>query len=193
MESNQFGMMLVPALFMTGNMILLYGQFMFGWQAAEFDGLLANKTNIRTFFKAKLLLLTLSATVLTLVTSLYGLLSWKLLFIQLTAYFYNIGIGTIVVLYFATRNYKYIDLKKGASFNWQGVGASSMLMSLPILLLPYLIYMPLSALTNPFWGLAGIGILGILGLCMRSYCLNILVNGFNERKYKIAAGFREQS
>lgn len=192
MKNNEFGKMLFPAVFMTGNMILLYGQFMFGWQGAEFDGMLANKTNIRTFFKAKLLMLTLSASILTLVTSLYGLLSWKLLLIQFAAYFYNIGVSTIIVLYFATRNYKYIDLKKGASFNWQGVGASTMLMSLPILLLPYAIYIPLSFI-NPYWGLAGITLLGLGSLCARNYWLEMLVNAFNKRKYQIAAGFREQS
>jgi hypothetical protein len=193
MESNQFGKMLFSAVFMTGNMILLYGQFMFGWQGAEFDGLLANNINIRIFFKAKLLMLTLSASVLTLITSLYGLLSWKLVLIQLSAYLYNIGIGVIIVLYFATRNYKYIDLKKGTNFNWQGVGASTMLMSLPILLIPYLIYLPLSVLINPYCGLGCIAIVGIAGLCARKYWLQMLVDAFNKRKYKIAAGFREQS
>jgi NADH:ubiquinone oxidoreductase subunit K len=193
LEKDEFGRILFAALFMTGNMILLYGQFMFGWQGAEFDGLLANKTDIRTFFKAKLLMLTLSATLLTFITSLYGLMSWKLLVVHLAAYLYNVGIGAVIVLYFATRNYKYIDLKKGSSFNWQGVGASSMLMSLPILLLPYLIYFPVALLSNAYWGLAAIGIIGIAGLLTRNYWLNTLVSGFNKRKYKIAAGFREQS
>jgi len=193
LEKDEFGRILFAALFMTGNMILLYGQFMFGWQGAEFDGLLANKTDIRTFFKAKLLMLTLSATLLTLITSLYGLMSWKLLLVHLSAYLYNTGIAAVIVLYFATRNYKYIDLKKGSNFNWQGVGASSMLMSLPVLLIPYLIYFPVSALSNPYWGLAAIAILGISGLLTRNYWLDTLVSAFNKRKYKIAAGFREQS
>lgn len=193
LEKDEFGKILFAALFMTGNMILLYGQFMFGWQGAEFDGLLANKTDIRTFFKAKLLMLTLSATLLTLITSLYGLMSWKLLVVHLAAYLYNIGIGAVIVLYFATRNYKYIDLKKGSSFNWQGVGASSMLMSLPILLVPYVIYFPVALLSNAYWGLAAIAMIGIIGLLTREYWLNTLVSGFNKRKYKIAAGFREQS
>jgi len=192
-EGDEFGKMLFAAIFMTGNMTLLYGQFMFGWQAAEFDGLLANKTNVRTFFKAKLLMLTIASTVLTLITSLYGLISWKLLLLQFAAYFYNIGIGAVIVLYFATRNYKYIDLKKGSSFNWQGVGASSMLMSLPILLFPYVIYLPVAWLYNPYWGLTAIALLGIAGLFLRNFWLTALVTSFNTRKYKIAAGFREQS
>ncbi|MDO7742745.1 MAG: DUF5687 family protein, partial [Pedobacter sp.] len=173
--------------------IILYGQFMFGWQGAEFDGMLANKTNIRTFFRAKFLLLTISSTLLTIITSLYGLMSWKILAVQFAAYFYNIGIGTVIVLFFATRNFKYIDLKKGASFNWQGVGATSMIMSIPLLLSPYVIYIPLTAIGNPFWGLAGIAILGIAGFFTREFWLTFLVKEFNKRKYTIAEGFREQS
>lgn len=192
-EQNQFGLMLFAALFMTGNLIVIYGQFMFGWQSAEFDGILSGKTDMRIFFKAKFLLLTLSATLLTLVVSLYGLMSWKLLALQIAAYLYNVGIGTVLVLYFATRNSKGIDLSKGASFNWQGLSASSMLMSLPLLLLPYLIYLPIAFLVSPFWGLAALAIAGIAGLLSRSFWLSVLVNEFNKRKYEIASGFREHS
>lgn len=192
-DENQFGMMLFAALFMTGNLITIYGQFMFGWQGAEFDGILAGKTDMRTFIKAKFLLLSLSATFLTIVISIYGLMSWKILALQFAAYLYNIGIGTVIVLYFATRNVKRVDLSKGASFNWQGVSASSMVMALPLLLLPYLIYLPLAFLLNPLWGLAGVGLMGIAGLLSRPFWINFLVTSFKKRKYTIAAGFREHS
>lgn len=193
LDKDQFGMMLFAGLFMTGNMVLLYGQFMFGWQSAEFDGLMANKTNVKTFIKSKFLLFTLSSTVLTIVISLYGLISWKILLVQFAAYFYSIGVAIVMVLYFATRNYKYIDLSKGSSFNWQGVGAASMLMSLPVMLIPFLIYLPLAHFGNPYMGLAGIAIVGLAGLFTRSFWVDFLVKEFNKRKYKIAEGFRQRS
>ncbi|HEY0174753.1 MAG TPA: DUF5687 family protein, partial [Pedobacter sp.] len=68
--ANHFGILLFSALFMTGNTIFIYGQFMFGWQSAEFDGLLANKMDIKTFFKAKFLFLTIASSLLTIVVSL---------------------------------------------------------------------------------------------------------------------------
>jgi hypothetical protein len=191
-EKNQFGMMLFAALFMTGNMVLLYGQFMFGWQSAEFDGILTNKVSVRNFIKAKLLLFNLSSTVLTLVVSLYGFISWKILIVQFAAYFYSLGIAPILVLYLATRNYKSIDLTKGSSFNFQGVGASSMLMGLPIFLIPYLFYAPAYYLNNPYWGLAALGIFGLAGFLTQSFWVDFLVRQFNQRKYKIAEGFRER-
>lgn len=193
LDADKFALMLFPAIFMTGNMTLLYGQFMFSWQSSEFDGLMANKTDIKTFFKAKFIMLTIASTLLTILASFYGFLSLKALAVQFAAYFYNIGISTIIVLYIANNNYKYIDLGKGSSFNWQGVGTTSMLMSLPVFASPYLIYIPLSMLFNPYWGLAGITVAGIVGLLTRNFWIGVLAERFKEKKYTIAAGFRERT
>lgn len=112
LAADKFWTLIFPAAFMTGNMIMLYGQFMFGWQSAEFDGLLTSKLNMRTFFKAKFLLFTIGSTLLTAAVSLYGLISWKILILQFAVYFYNIGVTSVITLYFATKNYKALDLSK---------------------------------------------------------------------------------
>ena len=192
LDHNEFNGMLFSAIFITGNTIFIYGQFMFGWQGAEFDGMLANKVNIRDFFRAKIILLSISATILTVLTSFYGLISWKILLIQFAAYFYNMGVSTVIVLYFATRNYKYIDIRKGARFNWQGVNATTMLVAIPFLVTPYLVYLPLS-LISPYWGLAGLTLFGLAGILTRSLWIDLLVKEFEKRRYTIAAGFRERS
>ncbi|MBB6273150.1 hypothetical protein HDF26_003610 [Pedobacter cryoconitis] len=191
LDTNQFWILIFPAAFMTGNMIMLYGQFMFGWQSAEFDGLLSGKINMKIFFKAKFLLFTLSSTILTAVVSLYGLISWKILAIQFAMYFYNIGITSVIVLFFATRNYSALDLSKGSTMNWQGVTASKMIMTLPLFLSPYIIYLPLSLIINPYWGLAGLTIAGLTGLFTQDYWIEFLFKEFTKRKYKIAEGFRK--
>jgi len=193
LENNDFTMMLFAAVFMTGNVTILYGQFMFGWQSAEFDGLLVSKISIKSFIKAKFLMLTMASTALTLIVSLYGLISWKILLIQFAAYLYSIGVSTVIVLYFATKNYKYIDLSKGASLNWQGVGATSLLMSIPLLLTPFIIYTPIALLSNPYWALGCIALTGIAGCLTRNFWIDFLVAAFDKRKYKIASGFRERS
>lgn len=192
-NENSFGVMFMAAFLLTGNMTIIYGQFMFGWQSAEFDGLLANKTDIKTFFRAKFLLLTIASTVLLIVVSLYGILSWKILLVQFAAYLYNIGVNTVIMLYMATRNYKYIDLSEESSFNWRGTNTSTMLQSAPVLFSPYLIYWPLSYLFNPYWGLAGLTLAGLAGLFTREYWLHKLVTTFNRKKHQIAAGFRERT
>ncbi|RAJ22439.1 DUF5687 family protein [Pedobacter cryoconitis] len=192
LAADKFWTLIFPAAFMTGNMIMLYGQFMFGWQSAEFDGLLTSKLNMRTFFKAKFLLFTIGSTLLTAAVSLYGLISWKILILQFAVYFYNIGVTSVITLYFATKNYKALDLSKGSSMNWQGITASTMLQTIPLMLSPYLIYLPISLILNPYWGIAAIAITGLAGLSTRNFWINFLTKEFQKRKYKIAEGFRQK-
>ena len=191
LAKNDFMMIIFGAFFMTGIFIISYGQFMFGWQSGHFDGILTNKVNFKKFIKAKFLLFTLSSSVLTLLSLFYGFMSWKLLVIEIALYFYNIGFSTFIVLFFAMFNYKRLDLSKGASFNWQGTGASQWIMSIPLLLFPFLIYLPFHFLKQPFWGVAAIGIFGIITLLMRNVWVDFLTKKFEKQRYKIAEGFRE--
>lgn len=193
LSKDMFLPLLFAAIFMTGSTISMYGQFMFGWQAKHFDGLIVNKVDMRNFIKAKFLLFTITSTLVTLVVSLYGFLSWKIIVIQVAAYLYNVGIGTVIVLYFATRNSKAIDLSKGSAFNFQGVGASQWILGLPYFLCPYVIYLPFSLAGFPYWGMIALGACGLASFFAREFWVNFLLNEFNKRKYTIAEGFREKS
>ncbi len=193
LNQDMLGMVLFAAVFMTGSAVTIYGQFMFGWQGSHFDGLLVNKTNLRNFIKAKFLLFTIMSTLTTLIISFYAFISWKIVIVQLAAYLYNIGIGTVVVLYFATRNYKAIELNKGATFNYQGISAGQFVLMIPYFLLPYLFYLPFSLSGKPYWGLAFLAFAGLAALISRTFWIDFILLEFNKRKYKIAEGFRQKS
>ena len=190
-NNDQFASLLFAALFMTGISIIMYGQYMFAWQSGHFDGILVNQISFKDFIKAKFLLFTIGSTIITILASFYGFISWKLLLLQVSAYLFNIGFGTVIVLWFATKNYKSLDLTKGASFNWQGTSAVQWLMSLPLLALPYLIYLPFGMTNHPFWGLIAIGLFGLITLLMRNFWVNFITKEFIKNRYKIAEGFRE--
>lgn len=190
-ESNSFAQMMFAAIFMTGIFQIVYGQFMFAWQSSHFDGLMANRIDATSFIKAKFLLFTLAATIVTMLTLLYGFLSWKLALMHICVYLYNIGFGTVIVLYFANYNKKRLDLTKGGSFNWQGVGATQWILGLPLILLPFIIYLPFGANNKPFWGLIAVGLFGLITLAMRDIWIRLLTKLFIKQRYKIAEGFRE--
>ncbi len=193
LNQNQFTMPLFAAIFMTGIFQISYGQYMFAWQSNHFDGLLANRINFVDFMKAKFLLLTLAATIVTMITLLYGFISWKLILIHIAVYLYNIGFGTVIILFFANFNRKKLDLSKGSSFNWQGIGAIQWILGIPLLVLPYLIYLPFGRNNEPYWGLIAIGIFGLITLVMRELWVKWLTQLFVKQRYKISEGFREYS
>jgi len=179
-------------MFMTGIFIINYGQFMFSWQAAHFDGLLVNKLNFADFLKAKYLLFTLVSTLAFIVTIPYVYFGWRVLFIHFMMYLWNLGVNTTIILYFANRNARRIDLSKAAAFNWEGVGATQWIISIPLFVTPILVYLPFSFLHYRDLGLAVLGAAGLVMILIRSTLINKLEADFNKRKYTIAEGFRNK-
>jgi hypothetical protein len=191
-DKGFLGMVLVGGIFITGIFISNYGQFLFAWQSSHFDGLMAARLSIRTYIKSKFVLFNAVCTILLIISSFYGLLSWKILVVQIAAYFYNIGVHTVIAVYFSTRNYKPIDITKKAAFNYQGMGAAQWLYSFFILLIPMVIYLPFSLLMGPWWGILALGLAGLISLILQDWWIDWLVRQFNQRKYQILEGFREK-
>jgi len=179
-------------MFMTGIFIINYGQFMFAWQASHFDGLLVSKINVKDFLKAKFLLFTIISTGFFLLTTPYVYFGWHVLLVHFIMYIWNIGVNTTLVLYFANRNYKRIDLSKGAAFNWEGVSGTQWILSIPLLLAPYVIYGPLALFHHADIGIALMGIIGLTFILTRSFWIKKLEADFYTNRYKIAEGFRNK-
>jgi hypothetical protein len=177
-------------MFMTGIFIINYGQFMYGWQAGHFDGILVSKVKFRDFLKAKYLLFTMVSFVAFLLTTPYAYFGWHIVLVHFVMFIWNIGVNTTIVLFFANRNYKRIDLSKGASFNWEGVGATQLLLGFPLFILPFVIYGPLAFFKHPDIALAILASVGVLFIITRNYWIKLLEIDFYEKKYKIAEGFR---
>jgi hypothetical protein len=178
--------------FMTGIFIINYGQFMYGWQASHFDGILVSKINFRDFLRAKYLLFTAVSTVAFLLTIPYAYFGWHIIWVHFAMYLWNLGVSTTVVLFFANRNYKRIDLSKSASFNWEGVGATQLLVGFPLMITPYIIYGPLAWFKHADIALAILGGIGIFFVLIRPYLIKQLEIDFNEKRYTIAEGFRNK-
>jgi hypothetical protein len=179
-------------MFMTGIFIISYGQFMYSWQAGHFDGILVSRVNFRDFLKAKYLLFTAVSSVAFLFTLPYAYFGWHIILVHFVMLIWNIGVNTTIVLFFANRNYKRIDLTKGASFNWEGVGATQMLLGFPLFILPFVFYAPLALFKHADIGLAILAIVGLAFVLTRNYWIAKLETDFSEKRYKIAEGFRDK-
>ena len=192
LKTGNYTMLFLFALLITGIFISNYGQFLFSWQSSHFDGMMTYNTNIRQYLKAKFLLLVTVCTLQFVLASVYGLMSWRILPLQLAAYLYSIGVNTFVTMYAATYNYKYLDLRKSASMNFQGVGGMQWLQSLAISFGPALLFYLLYKLAGFWAAVLAISALGIAGLAFYQTLLHKLEQQFFIRKHKILEGFRER-
>ncbi|MBC7912481.1 MAG: hypothetical protein H7Y07_00010 [Pyrinomonadaceae bacterium] len=189
-RSHDSSMSIFAGLMMTGMFIINYGQFMFSWQSAHFDGVLASNISPKDFFKSKFLLFTLLSTITLILTTPYVYFGWDVLLAHAMLYLWNIGVSSLIILAFANWNYKYIDLSKGSSFNWEGVGASQWIVGIPLFVLPMGVYQLIKWWYDPTTALLILGFIGLAFILSRSFWLNKLLNAFTAKRYVIAEGFR---
>ena len=190
-RENWWGMLLFGGIFITGVFVSNYGQFLFAWQSAHFDGLMAGTLSVKKYIRSKFVLFTAVCTLILLLSSFYGFISWKLLVVELAGYLYNVGAHTVIAVYFATRSYAGIDIGRGTTFNYQGMGAEKFLYTLVVLLVPMFIYWPFALLLTPLAGVIAVAVLGLVSLLLRNWWIDVLTKEFFKRKYKILDGFRE--
>ncbi len=185
-----YGWKIFAAMFMTGIFIINYGQFMFSWQSGHFDGILAHRIRAEDFIRSKFILFTIFSGAAFILTIPYVYFGWRVLLVQFAMFLWNLGVNSLVILFFANRNYRKIDLSKGGSFNWEGVGASQWLVSLPLLIFPYVIFAPLNYLGQPEAAVLIIGLTGLIFIITRPFWITKLTENFKQQRYLIAEGFR---
>lgn len=189
--SHNMGMLFFVAMFMTGILMLLFGQWFISWDSHHFDGLMTRNIPIRTYVTANYLLMIAFNILCFVLTTPYFYFGMKIVALHLAAFAYNVGVNTVVLLYMATFNTRKVDLSKSQAMNYQGTTYKSFLIVLPIMFIPMIVVWALTTFFSvavALWTLAGLGIAGIL---FRQQLLGLCVSQFNRRKYKLAEGFRE--
>ncbi|MEI6898570.1 MAG: DUF5687 family protein [Bacteroidota bacterium] len=189
---GQFGFFMFVGAFMTGGMMMNYANYSFGYESSYFDALLTKNIDFYQYIRVKYIISVIICSVCFILTISYVFYGYKILLINFVMFLYNIGILSLVLLYFATYNKRRMDLTRGAAFNYQGVGAMNWLAVLPAFLLPVLIYIPFKAIGHPYLGIVLNGLLGLLGLLFSGTLIRLISRNFYKRKYIMAASFREK-
>ena len=186
-----YAMLFFWAIFITGALMIMYGQWIISWESGYFDSILTKNIPVKTYMRANFYLLLSFNLISFILTTPYFFFGTKIIYLHLAAFLYNVGVNISLFLFFSPFNTKRIDLNARSSFNYQGTTYKSFLIVLPILFLPMIIMSIASALGNPNMGLVVMGSLGLIGFLFREKILDLTVKLFNKRKYIMAAGFRE--
>ena len=184
------GMFLFVGLLITGIFMMQYGQLIMGWESRSFDKIVTSPLRMQDYFWGKFWFFFTANGILFLLTLPYAFYGYHIVLINLACFLYHSGINSFIILFLGTYNNKRIDLGKGAMFNYEGTSFIHFLLILPLIGLPYLIWLPFSLLGHPALGIAAVGLAGAAGLLFSQVLILITVKQFNSRKYKILNGFR---
>lgn len=185
------GMLFFVAIFITGFLMLMFGQWIISWDSSHFDSLMTKNIPIRTYLKANYFLLIAFNIICFVLTTPYFYFGMKIVYMHLAAFIFNMGVNVFLLLLFATFNTRKLDLSKTSAMNYQGTTYKNFLFVLPIMLLPMIIVYTLSTFISLQFALWTLTMLGIAGIIFRNALITLCVNQFNRRKYKMAEGFRE--
>jgi hypothetical protein len=188
--SNSMMWLMFVGIFITGFLMIAYGQFIIAWEGKFFDGILTREGSIFDFFRAKYYMLISFCIVSYLLTTPYVFFGWRILWIQTVCFLFNIGVSAFIMLWFAQYNRKRIELSQGSAFNWQGTGASQFIVMLPVILLPMLIAAIFNWVGLENWGLSALAVLGVIGVLCHKWMILFLCRRFALTKYAQAEGFR---
>lgn len=179
-------------VFITGIFMIQYGQLFLSWNSGNFDFFINRKDGIAALIKGKYLLL-LSVSFLCFLLSVpYVYFGWKFLLIHLATWLFNAGILIHLIIYLALWKPKPMDLDKGGMFNYEGIGAAQFLMVIPMMVAPYVVYVPFALLINEYAGLAALAAIGLLGLLGFNKLSQININRVLRNRYEISSSFRQE-
>jgi len=185
------GMLFFVAMFITGLLMFMYGQWVVSWDSTHFDSLMTRNIPIRTYMDANYYLLLAFNVLCFVLTTPYFFFGKQIMLMHLAAFIFNVGVNIYLLLFMSTFNTKRINLMQSSAMNYQGTTFKNFLIVMPILFLPMLLVWVLTTLASisvALWTLTAMGAMGIL---FRKQLITICVNQFNRRKYALAEGFRE--
>ncbi|MGY5851249.1 DUF5687 family protein [Salegentibacter sp. F14] len=178
-------------IFITGIFMINFGQFVPAWDASYYPMIMSQNIPIKQYLSSKAGLLSFSVVVLGILSTPYIYFGWEILMINMVCVVYNIGVNVPILLYSGSFNKRRIDLDKSPFMNYQGTGATQWLVSLPLMILPVLVYWSTAKFLGMKSALAILTVLGIIGLLLRSILLNGIAKRYKERKYAMINGFKE--
>lgn len=186
------GITILVGTFITGLFIMNYGQLFLSWNSPHFDFFLSREGGIEALVKGKYLLffgISVGAFILALPYVYYG---WMILVVHTATLLFNLGINIHIIIYLALWKPKPMDLHKGSMFNYEGMGAAQFLMGIPMLGLPYLIYLPTAYFASEMMGLVALGSVGVLGIIFYEDLVGLQIDQILRNKYAIASSFRQE-
>jgi hypothetical protein len=122
-------------------------------------------------------------------------MGWKVYLAIIAGGIYNIGVNAHLVLLGGAYVKTPIDLASGKKIlgDKKAFNAKTLLLTLPKLVLPLLLFYIFYHVWNVTAGYLSVAILGILGLAFRNKMFSIIENIYKKEKYSTLAAYRQKN
>lgn len=186
-------MMVFLGLFVTGGFQFMFGQNVPSWDSSYYPLMMTQRVPYKEYLKAKWWLMNAVTAISIVLALFYVYWGWEVYAAFFAAGLYNIGVNSQFTLLSGAYNKRGIDLNKKAkaagsknSFNMKMI-----LLSLPKLLVPMVVFGLVKFLAGTVAAVASLAILGLAGYLLRDKIFDKIVSLYRKEKYTTLEAFKQ--
>lgn len=186
---------LFASLFVSGGFLMTFGQLVPSWDSEYYKMLMSQNIPYKKYLESKWYLMVVGTFISFILCLPYLYFGWKTYALIAICALYNIGLNSHITLWAGALNRVPVELnvKAKAFSNTQGFNATQLLMALPKMGLPILLFIIPYLISGFEAGLIVLGLASISGIVFKNQFLSQIEKIYQKGKYKTIEAYSEKS
>lgn len=178
-------MLVISALMVTGGFMMLFGQYVPSWDSSYYPLMMTQNIPYRKYLESKWLVMVIGTVFSMILGSFYLYFGWKIYLTILAVGFYNIGWNCYLTLITGAFVRSKIDLtsNKNAFGDSKAFNIKTMLISVPVLVIPIILYMVLNLLFEFQYAMLILTLIGLIGVLIKKPMFDLIEKLYKKQKY----------
>jgi hypothetical protein len=180
-------------IFVSGGFLFSFGQFVPSWDSAYYPLLMSQNIRYKEYLESKWYLMVIATIFSTIIASFYLYFGWQAYAAVVVGAIYNIGVNSHMVLWGGAYIKTPIDLTsaKKAFGDKKSFNVKTLLLTIPKLLVPMVIYAIGHFAQGEILGFALVAVSGLAGLLFKNKVFSIIEKIYKSEKYKTLAAYKQ--
>lgn len=183
-------------IFVSGGFLFTFGQFIPSWDSAYYQLMMSQNIQYREYISSKWWLMVIGTVIATILASFYWFFfGWQTYMLIVVGAIYNIGVNSHLVMLGGAFVKTPIDLTMAnkAFGDKQAFNVKTMLIAIPKLLVPMLLYALGFYLHSAALGYILVALAGILGFAFRNMVFSKIEKIYKTEKYATIAAYKQKN
>jgi hypothetical protein len=188
-------MQVFGGIFVSGGFLFTFGQFVPSWDSAYYQLMMSQNIQYREYISSKWWLMVIVTLISTIIASFYLYFGWQTYMLIVVGAIYNIGVNSHLVMLGGAFVKTPIDLTMAnkAFGDKQAFNIKTMLISIPKLAVPMILYALGYYLFSANIGFLFVALAGVLGFAFRNKVFAMIEKIYKTEKYATIAAYKQKN
>ncbi|WP_298314704.1 DUF5687 family protein [uncultured Aquimarina sp.] len=181
-------------IFVSGGFLMSFGQFVPSWDSSYYPLMMSQNIKYREYLSSKWWLMVMATFISAILASGYLYFGWEAYLAVVVGAIFNMGVNSHVVLWAGAYVKTPIDLtsNKKAFGDKQAFNIKTLMLSLPKLALPMILYAIGHYAYSPYAGYLLVAVAGIAGFAFRNMVFDKIERIYRTEKYKTIWAYKQK-